>query len=271
MVWPSTSSCPEIQQSPSPHQQPNTNPPGNRLSSQQTPNETIQDHIEEPIHSISNPEHHSESTSSERNEIDNTTNIQQIIPSEQKMYRSIPYVPSLSERITKILSKDYPNIAIATRQIRTIKAIHSKVKFPVSKEEQSNIIYKIPCNNCEGCYIGMTKNNLRKRLAGHKSNINKLDRLLNSHHTDTAVTALSETTTALITHSVERCHTFNLDHTKIIDHSYKTNTLPFLEMCHISNTDNTVNKRTDVEGLNTTYAALLHSIKNFTHCEIRRD
>ncbi|XP_062710829.1 uncharacterized protein LOC134288912 [Aedes albopictus] len=191
-----------------------------------------------------------------------TINVQPTAPPDQKMYRSIPYIPSLSERISKILKKDYPNVVIATRQIRTIKTIHTKVKFPTSKEDKSNIIYKIPCNNCESCYIGMTKNSLRKRLAGHKSNINKLEKMLNENHTNTALTALAETTTALIKHCIQSQHKFDLDRTEIIDHSNKTTTLPFLEMCHITNTNHTVNKRTDVEGLNTTYAALLHSIKN---------
>ncbi|XP_062714712.1 uncharacterized protein LOC134291229 [Aedes albopictus] len=181
----------------------------------------------------------------------------------EKVYRSIPYIPALSQRITKILTKDYPNISITTRQHRTINQLHTKVKYPVRKTEINNVIYKIPCNDCESCYIGMTKNNLGKRLTGHKSNVNKLDKLMNDSQTNTeaAKTTLIETTTALIQHCIEHNHRFNLDQTQIIDHSYKQTTLPFLEMCHITNTDKTVNKRTDVDRLSTTYAAVLHSIK----------
>lgn len=182
----------------------------------------------------------------------------------EKIYRAIPYIPALSHRIIKILAKDYPSISITTKQNHTIKDLHTIVKYPVAKEDVSSVIYKIPCRNCESCYIDMTTNNLRKRLAGHRSNISKLERLMNDNNTntETARVALIDTTTALIQHCVEHDHRFDLEHTQIIDHSYKQSTLPFLEMCHITNTNHTVNKRTDIDGLSTTYAALLHDIKS---------
>lgn len=184
---------------------------------------------------------------------------------QQPIYRAIPYIPSLSDRIIKILAKDYPDITITTRQHSSVKTLHSRIKYPVKKDEISNVIYKIPCNDCNACYIGMTRNNLRKRLTGHKANVNKLDKMMNDEehtHTNDAKIALIETTTALIEHCITHNHRFQLDHTNIIDHSHKPSTLPFLEMCHITNTDQTVNKRTDTDGLNTTYAGLLHDIKN---------
>lgn len=198
--------------------------------------------------------------------IDDPAPEQPEITDNDKIYRAIPYIPALSQRIIKILSKDYPNITIATKQSHTIKQLHTKVKYPVSKEDISNVIYKIPCNNCKNCYIGMTTNSLRKRLAGHRSNVNRLEKLINDNNTntETAKTSLIETTTALIKHCVELDHRFNLEHTQVIDHSYKQSTLPFLEMCHITNTNYTVNKRTDIDKLSTTYAAVLHDIKSKT-------
>ncbi|XP_062705195.1 uncharacterized protein LOC134287418 [Aedes albopictus] len=186
------------------------------------------------------------------------------ITNNVKMYRAIPYVPALSQRITKILAKDYPNIAIATKQNRVIKNLHTHVKHPVNKDDVSNIIYKIPCNDCASCYIGMTSNTLRRRLTGHRANINKLEKLKNDNNTNTEIAkaSLIETTTALIQHCIEQDHRFDLEHTQIVDHSYKKSTLPFLEMCHITNTDHTVNKRTDIDKLSTTYAAVLHDIKS---------
>ncbi|XP_062710010.1 uncharacterized protein LOC134288585 [Aedes albopictus] len=181
-----------------------------------------------------------------------------------KIYRAIPYIPALSQRITKILARDYSNIAIATKQTRVIKNLHTQVKHPVNKDDISNVIYKIPCNNCDSCYIGMTTNTLRKRLAGHRSNINRLEKLTNDNNTNTEIakTSLIETTTALIQHCIETDHRFNLEHTQIIDHSYRQSTLPFLEMCHITNTNHTINRRTDIDRLSTTYAAVLHDIKS---------
>ena len=51
---------------------------------------------------------------------------------------------------------------------------------------------------------------------------------------------------------------------KILDSSLKHENLEFLEMCHIYNADSAVNKRKDVDNLNTAYAAVLHTIKYST-------
>ncbi|XP_058827799.1 uncharacterized protein LOC131687722 [Topomyia yanbarensis] len=67
--------------------------------------------------------------------------------------------------------------------------------------------------------------------------------------------------TALIEHMIKNDHNFDLTKAKIIDKTYRSTALPILEMCHISNTANTVNHRTDVDGLNTTYAGILHTLK----------
>lgn len=106
----------------------------------------------------------------------------------------------------------------------------------------------------------MTQNKLATRLSGHKSLINKLDSLTRSC-TDTTI-ALSELRqkTALIEHCIDTGHRFNLDNTNVIDNTTHPHILPFLEMCHIQCTPHTVNKRTDVAGLNTTYAAILHTL-----------
>lgn len=107
----------------------------------------------------------------------------------------------------------------------------------------------------------MTQNKLKTRLYGHKTHINKLNRLkeLGNTNIDTEMITLGEKT-ALIKHCIDNDHSFNLDRTTVIDSSRNTNTLTFLEMCHIVNTPNTVNHRTDIDGLNTTYAAILKTI-----------
>lgn len=70
--------------------------------------------------------------------------------------------------------------------------------------------------------------------------------------------------TALMKHIIEETHMFDLTQPKILDRTNKITSLPILEMCHIAHTPNTVNHRTDVQGLSTTYAGLLHTIKKST-------
>lgn len=169
------------------------------------------------------------------------------------LYRSMPNIPTLTRTISIILKKDYDQVKIATRNIKTTKSLLKTIKDPVPPNDQHNIVYSTPCNNCEGVYIGMTSNQLKKRMSGHKSDVNKIV------NTPTDITHAK---TALTQHMIEHNHTFNLDGTKIVDRTFRSTALPILEMCHIQNTSNTINFRTDVDGLNTAYAGILHTIKN---------
>ncbi|XP_062533792.1 uncharacterized protein LOC134202821 [Armigeres subalbatus] len=173
-------------------------------------------------------------------------------------YRSIPNIPILSRSVSEILKRDYASVKIATRNIKTTKTLLKPVKDPVPPLEQHNVIYSIPCSDCEKVYIGMTTNQLKKRLSGHKSNVNKH---LQTTPNDT------QAKTALIQHMMEYQHTFSLDGTKIVDRTFRPSALPMLEMCHIHNTPNTVNYRTDVDGLNSTYAGILHTTKKLSRTQ----
>ncbi|XP_062708964.1 uncharacterized protein LOC134288363 [Aedes albopictus] len=168
------------------------------------------------------------------------------------LYRSMPNIPTLIRTISNILKKEYNQVKIATRNIKTTKSLLRPIKDPVPPNDQHNIVYSTPCNNCEGVYIGMTTNQLKKRMSGHKSDVNKIV------NTPTDIT---QAKTALTQHMIEHNHTFNLDGTKIVDRTLRSTALPILEMCHIQNTSNTINFRTDVDGLNTAYAGILHTIK----------
>ncbi|XP_055522514.1 uncharacterized protein LOC129716705 [Wyeomyia smithii] len=185
-----------------------------------------------------------------------------ITPSINIAYRSLLYIPKLSDRLIKLFKKDYPHICIATKLNKTVNSFHSQVKDPTNKNENSNIIYKIPCSGCNSSYIGMTSNKLKTRLYGHASNVNKLNQILNADtQTNYQLSELREKT-ALIEHCIDTEHRFDLENTCIIDRSKHTASLPFLEMCHIYCTPHIVNRRIDVDNLNTAYAGILHKLKS---------
>lgn len=191
---------------------------------------------------------HTHWTSTNRNPTeDHTTDP----PSQEIIYRSLPYIPSLTPKIIQLLHSNYPSVTICPRSANTIKDLYTRIKDT----------HRIQCGDCEKCYIGMTGNLLKKRLSGHRSNLNQLESLLasGSTYTDEPVRALKEKT-ALLAHCIEHEHRFNYETTKIVDQTYKKNILPVLEMIHISNDSNTINKRTDTDGLNTTLSGLIHKI-----------
>lgn len=99
-------------------------------------------------------------------------------------------------------------------------------------------------------------------MNGHRSNIHEYTKHIqnNKTQTDEEMIRLGEKT-AVMKHIIENNHMFNTTQPKILDRTNRTAKLPILEMCHIASRSNTVNHRTDVDGLSTTYAGLLHSIK----------
>ncbi|KAI4473984.1 hypothetical protein M0804_015069 [Polistes exclamans] len=93
-----------------------------------------------------------------------------------------------------------------------IKSIYTKLKDTDDKLEQSNLVYKIPCE-CKKCYIGQTKQKLKKRLERHRND----SKPRNAQKTNT---------TALAEHHFKTGHIFKFDETKILhkeDNWYKRN------------------------------------------------
>ena len=79
---------------------------------------------------------------------------------------SIPYMQETSERLAKVYKKH--NISIAVKPINKIgnAFVHPKDKIP--KGKQNEVIYRIPCKNCDFVYIGETGGSLDKRLTEYK-------------------------------------------------------------------------------------------------------
>ncbi|XP_062540933.1 uncharacterized protein LOC134208976 [Armigeres subalbatus] len=183
-------------------------------------------------------------------------------PQDQPPPLSIPNIQILTPSIIAILRRDFPLIKIATRTTQNIKTLLKSVKDPVSPLDQHNVIYSIPCIDCDNVYIGMTTNQLKKRLSGHRSNVNKLIET----QTNTLNLDVIQANTALVQHMIDTEHTFDLEGTKTVVRTLRPTALPVLEMCHIQNTPHTVNYRTDVDNLNTTYAGILHTVKTTLMC-----
>ncbi|XP_058445859.1 uncharacterized protein LOC131427008 [Malaya genurostris] len=115
--------------------------------------------------------------STEQNSITTNSTDQITIRTDPPIYRSLPYITSLSPAIINTLKTDYDNITISTKPINTIARILPNIKQPIDLLSQFNVIYSLPCENCKMNYIGMTRNHLKTRLYGHKSNINQYDKL----------------------------------------------------------------------------------------------
>lgn len=83
----------------------------------------------------------------------------------EPVYRPMPYIHNLSERLTKLFAQENSTVRIATRQT-SVGNLHSRLKDASAVLEKYNIVYKIHCNQCNKCYFGMSKNRLGTRLKG---------------------------------------------------------------------------------------------------------
>lgn len=181
----------------------------------------------------------------------------------QFIYKPMTHISYLTQRIQHTLKNDLPNVILAQRSEHKIKSLFNNMKDKIPKTMQYNIIYKIPCE-CSLSYVGLTSTYLKKRLANHKSNIKQLDELLNAADNNSPTWKIKleqqKEKTALLYHCIEQAHRFDLERTTVIDKHRHKAALPILEMCHIYS-NNTVNKRTDTECMNSTYAGILHKLK----------
>ena len=111
----------------------------------------------------------------------------------------VPYIHGVTEPIERILCSY--NVKVAQKPFLTLNHIFAKPKDPVPKEQKSDAIYSIPCNDCNQEYIGQTKRQFRTRLRAEHQKAVSLSKKDNS--------ALSE-------HACQTNHTIAWDNSTII-------------------------------------------------------
>ena len=60
------------------------------------------------------------------------------------------------------------NVKVAQKPFQTLGHIFAKPKDPVTKEQQTDTSYPIPCNDCDNQYIGQIKRQFGTRLREHQ-------------------------------------------------------------------------------------------------------
>ncbi|BHF74012.1 hypothetical protein SprV_0401709600 [Sparganum proliferum] len=153
---------------------------------------------------------------------------------EQRKFYSLPYMQGISEAIARQLNRF--GIRTAHKPASSLRATLSHVKDPLSKEQQSNVIYRIPCANCSCDYVGHTGRRLGTRINEHKLAIRRRDPL-----------------SLVFAHSLECDHRFNWEGTEIVARANTKQAREFLEAWHSNTTS--INRHVDLdahyEGLRT--------------------
>ena len=67
------------------------------------------------------------------------------------------------------LNSDYMRVSFySINKLREFIRVH---KHPLSRDKESNIVYKISCKSCDANYIGQTCRQLKSRIMEHKNHI----------------------------------------------------------------------------------------------------
>ena len=96
-----------------------------------------------------------------------TTQRPPLKPSVDHLVVSIPYDDGHSSALRKSLSKY--NIGTVFKCTNTLRSILTHTKTPTTAKQQKNVIYKIPCGDCDAFYIGQTCRPLTKRIKEHEA------------------------------------------------------------------------------------------------------
>ena len=90
---------------------------------------------------------------------------------------TLPYVGPFTEAVARNIRQS--GIQVHLRPTNTIRQrlVHPKDK--VDKMEQSGVVYKIQCNDCDSSYVGETERRLKKRIQEHRRTSSPV-----GHHAD---------------------------------------------------------------------------------------
>ena len=84
----------------------------------------------------------------------------------------LPYVGTVSLKLKSYLSGQ--GFDCAFQRGTTLGSMLYR-KYDLTKPEPKNVVYKVPCSNCDQFYIGKTRRALSTRISEHQSAIQKSD------------------------------------------------------------------------------------------------
>ncbi|XP_053686478.1 uncharacterized protein LOC128736019 [Sabethes cyaneus] len=162
-------------------------------------------------------------------------------------YISLPYIPCLSEKVAKVLRKH--DVTVSHKPCNKMKdTIFTKLKDKISKMQQTNVVYSIPCGGCsDKVYVGQTSQTLEKRLQQHQSSI----------RTKSSMTGLTQ-------HAVEQGHVFKFSETAILERESNEAKRLNGETLHVKLREGkTVNLQRDALSFSNAYDGALHKLRKF--------
>ena len=127
------------------------------------------------------------------------------------------YIKGLTENITRTLRTH--DIRVTNKPLKTLQQLFPSPKFRPPAEEQTNVVYKIPCADCNWSYTGETGRSFLTRKKEHERNIKNFERESNvanhawkqDHHIDFKNASIIDKRHHRIRKTLESWHTASTD------------------------------------------------------------
>ena len=162
---------------------------------------------------------------------------------EKNINLVIPFTIILNKNIRSISNKFKFNIINST--IHKFNFVRLG-KDRLDRLNNSNVVYKINCNDCNGFYIGQTSRLLKIRLTEHEREIKN-----------------KKSQSAIFEHASNYNHSFKFDNFQILDIETQYYSRLFSEMINIVFHDSKINRITDTHNLRNNYKHFLKMFKKY--------
>ena len=153
-------------------------------------------------------------------------------------YKRLPFVTGLSQSLSRLFIS--PKLRISYYNLRVVGDLYTRLKADTPECYTSGVVYCIPCKDCGLSYVGQTGNHLKTRIAQHEGDI-----------------AAQRIKSALSQHALQSKHEIDFGGAQILFRKRMLRERLFFEMVGIKKTPNTMNIRSDLDGLSSVYSHLL--------------
>ena len=161
---------------------------------------------------------------------------------DTRHYIVIPYIKGLSEGIRRTLKN--VGLDVLYTIPKKLNSIIKRGKDRLALNKETNIVYRIDCENCDASYVGQTKRHLETRVGEHCKDIKK-------HSSNHSVVSK---------HRLHNNHNFKWSEPKILHRECNTRKREIAEMFFIKKQKDTINLQRDTENLNSVYDGVISSV-----------
>lgn len=161
---------------------------------------------------------------------------------KREILLSLPYIPETFEKVSNNLKQF--GIQTVPQINNNLSNIIRRGKDRQEKNEQTNIVYRIDCKDCNASYVGESKRTLGTRVKEHIANMKKENKkfVINEH--------------------TKNCkHKFDFENTRILDRESNWRKRLISEMVNIKLQDNSINIKEDTQKLSNHYTQLIKKFK----------